>query len=185
MNSEQPDALGTIASLAQRLAGATDANKTALQREYLEAVGHFLADRAGDDRLAFPLLDMIKILEAAQQVPERRENESVPSDRLLAQVCAVIDILVSAGYSLDHACQIVTRQMIARNVRVISGGDARAWRNLQAWRHKMIGIKPEPTWKHYQASKIELMSAYGSRVAEAAAREAIWDRRSLAGKSAA
>jgi len=184
MGSEQGDALGKIAELAHQLATARDTDSGPLRRAYLEAVGHFLADQSGDDRLAFPLLDVLEMLDG-QEKPERRECATPPSDRLLAQICAVVDILVSAGYSLDHACQIVTRQMIARNVRVVSGGDARAWRNLQAWRHKMIALKPEPVWQRYQTFKSELIAAYGARLGEAAARDAVWDRRGVNGKSAA
>lgn len=184
MTSDKGDALGRVAELAQQLAVAGETGGGALRRAYLEAVGRYLADQSGDDRLAFPLFDVIEMLERDER-PERRESASPPSDKLLAQICAVVDILVSAGYSLDHACQVVTRQMIARNVRVLSGGDARAWRNLQAWRHKLIALKPEPAWKVYQGFKAELVADYGARVAEAAARDAVWDRRSASGKTAA
>lgn len=180
---EQPtdDTLSKIEATAAAIATATDDAKPDLQRQYLELIGHFLVDQRRGESLAFPLLDLIENLETngeakPSQSPERRLSHGPGSDELMAFAAAVIDVLISAGYSLDHASQIVTRQMITRNVQIPSGGDARAWRNVLAWRQKLIKTKG-PAWQAYVSFKDELPSLYGSRLAEAAAREAIWDRR--------
>ena len=172
-----------IEGMATAISQASDSAKVSLQRQYLELIGHFLADQGRGEGIAFPLLDLIEHLDDAQdtQTPtagERRKGLVDCSDELLAKVSAVVDVLVSAGYSSDHACQVVTRQMMARNLQVPAGGDARAWRNMQAWRHKLINTKREGVvWRTYAAFKEELPQLYGTRLAEAAAREAIWDRR--------
>lgn len=183
MSSSSEDILVKIEAMATALSHAKDAAKTALQRQYLELIGHFLSDQGRGGQLSFPLLDLIEQLERATeaqapQQPERRNGIAESSDELLAKVSAVVDVLISVGYSSDHACQIVTRQMIARNVQIPPGGDARAWRNIQAWRHKLINSKREGAiWRTYAAFKDELPKLYGTRLGEAAGREAIWDRR--------
>jgi hypothetical protein len=180
MACEHHDLLSEIERLSAQVPVAPDGDHAALIA-YLEALGRFLQEHGGSSATVAPLSRLAAILKSP--APERRVAGSIPSDRLLAQVCAVVDILISAGQSADLACQTVTRQMIARDVRVLAGGDARAWRNLQAWRHRLLALKPEPAWGVYQAFKMDLVSDYGTRVAEAAMKEAIWDRRS--GKSAA
>lgn len=183
-SSTDQETLIKIEAIAAAISHAAGAAKTALQREYLELIGHFLSDQGRGGSLSFPLLDLIEQLEQSSEPPqtakpaERRGDIAECSDELLAKVSAVVDVLVSAGYSSDHASQIVTRQMIARNVQVPPGGDARAWRNIQAWRHKLINSKREgAVWRTYAAFKDELPKLYGTRLGEAAAREAIWDRR--------
>jgi len=181
------DVLVRIETLAGQIARAKSPNP-ALQREYLELVGHFLADHGSHQSIAFPLLDIIELLEHAPGTPpppERRTGVTEAGDELLAKVAAVIDVLVSSGYSSDHACQVVTRQLIARNVQIPAGGDARAWRNIQAWRHKLINSKKEGVaWRVYSEFKDELPKIYGTRLAEVAARDAIWDRRAKRAASA-
>lgn len=172
-----------IEGMATAIAQSSDSAKVALQRQYLELIGHFLADQGRGEGIAFPLLDLIEMFDRGHEAQtskavERRQGLIDCSDELLAKVAAVVDVLISAGYSSDHACQVVTRQMIARNLQVPAGGDARAWRNMQAWRHKLINSKREGVvWRTYAAFKDELPKLYGTRLAEAAAREAIWDRR--------
>lgn len=186
MSVELQDVLIKIEGLAEALVRASGDSKAALQKEYLDMVWRYMADQGRGEALALPLLDVIELLDqgaliGAPKQPERRAGVSDGSDQLMAQVAAVIDILISAGYSLDHACQIVTRQMMARQVHIPTGGDARAWRNVQAWRHKLLNSKREGVvWRTYATYKDELMSSYGARVGEAAAREAIWDRRARA-----
>lgn len=180
------DTLAKIEAMATALAHDPGKAKTAMQREYLELIGHFLADQGRGDVLAFPLLDLIELLDSGGVAtslpppPERRTRLVECSDEVLAKASAVVDVLVNSGYSSDHACQIVTRQLIARNIQVPAGGDARGWRNLQAWRHKLINASRQDTPVHrvYAAFKEELPKVYGSKLAEAAARDAIWDRRS-------
>lgn len=187
MTRTPDETLSKIEAMASVLATAPDAAKAPLQRQYLELIGHFLVDQGRGEAVAFPLLDLIEILEdgkddaSASKQEERRHGVANVSDELLAKVSAVVDVLIAAGYSLDHACQIVTRQMITRNVQAPAGGDARAWRNMQAWRQKLINSRREgPVWAVYVKFKEELPKLYGSRLAEAAAREAIWDRRAVA-----
>ncbi|MDO9383413.1 MAG: hypothetical protein Q7T86_11175 [Hyphomicrobiaceae bacterium] len=172
-----------IEGMAAAISQASDSAKATLQRQYLELIGHFLADQGRGEAIAFPLLDLIEHFDQgldgqASKMVERRTGVVDCSDELLAKVSAVVDVLISAGYSSDNACQIVTRQMIARGLQLPAGGDARAWRNMQAWRHKLINSKHEGlAWRTYVAFKDELPAIYGTRLAEAAAREAIWDRR--------
>lgn len=187
MTLSPDDTLSKIEAMASVLATAPDDAKVALQRQYLELVGHFLVDQGRGDGLAFPLLDIIEILDhdkdeaSASKQMDRRHGVANASDELLAKVAAVVDVLIAAGYSLDHACQIVTRQMITRNVQAPAGGDARAWRNMLAWRQKLINSKREgPVWSVYAKFKDDIVRLYGARLAEAAAREAIWDRRAAA-----
>lgn len=183
MSVPHEETLIRIEALAGSISQAGADSKPQLVREYLDLVGHFLVDQGRGDALAFPLLDVIEQLDSAgsNKVEERRKGGSECSDELLAKVSAVIDVLVSAGYSSDHACQLVTRQMIARNVQVPAGGDARAWRNVQAFRHKLINGKHEGAlWRVYSGFKSELPTIYGPKLAESAAREAVWDRRAKA-----
>lgn len=189
MTSAPDETLSKIEAMASVLASAADAEKVALQRQYLELLGHFLVDQGRGEGIAFPLLDLIEKLdhgpETGPQHPERRQGTASISDDLLAKVSAVIDVLIAAGYSLDHACQIVTRQMITRGVHGPAGGDARAWRNVQAWRQKLINSRREGAgWAVYAKFKDDLPRLYGPRLAEAAARDAIWDRRSAAKEAA-
>lgn len=181
MTHTSEQALDRIAQLAQALAQSTDTNaKQAMRQDYLDAVGDFLTAQGRGAELAFPLLDIVEQLEATTSAKpvDRRLGVRDCNDELLAQVAAVIDVLVQSGYSSDHASQLVTRQLIARGVRIPSGGDARAWRNIQAWRHKFINSRKDgELWRHYLSFKEELAVRYGARLAEAAAREGIWDRR--------
>lgn len=184
MTTSPEETLIKIEAMASAIARADASAKPALLHQYLDLIGHYLIDQGRGDALAFPLLDVIEQLDASGRAPqqvERRHGEAECSDELLAKVSAVIDVLVSSGYSTDHASQLVTRQMIARNIQLPAGGDARAWRNIQAFRHKLINSKHEGVlWRVYTNFKAELPQLYGSRLAEAAAREAVWDRRSKA-----
>jgi hypothetical protein len=181
------DTLTKIDTMAAALQHASGQAQTTLQREYLELVGQFLVAQGRGAALANPLLDLIDRLEPANASPvtgpsvDRRGRGGDASEEMLAHAAAVIDVLVSAGYSSDNACQIVTRQMIARRITIPTGGDARAWRNIQSWRHRLLTSKRDgAVWRAYADFKDELPKLYGSRLAEAAARDAIWDRRSAA-----
>lgn len=176
------ETLTKLEAAAEALAQCGPDQKLELQRDYLELVAQFMRTHGAGQAASSPLFDLIEQLDEAEKLPssqERRTGVYDCSDELLAKVAAVIDVLVSAGFSSDHASQIVTRQLIAKGVRIPPGGDARAWRNIQAWRHKLINTKREgPIWRTYSVFKEDLPKRYGTQLAEAAARDAIWDRRS-------
>lgn len=182
MATSADDTLGKIEGLAKAIASADTDTKHVLLHEYLDVVGHYLTDQGRGGTLAAPLFDLIEKLDAGEPIEkprqERRAKSGESSEELLAHVSAVIDVLISSGYSLDHACQLVTRQLIARNVQIPAGGDARAWRNIQAFRNRLLLSKRDSqAWRSYVRFKEELPKLYGGRLGEAAALEAIWDRR--------
>lgn len=176
------DTLGKIERVASALADASVKSKPAILRDYVELVAHYLAGQGRGPALAAPLFDMAAALEDGNPHEtardERRDGLRDASDEMLGRVSASVDVLISAGYSLDHACQIVTRQMIARGVRPPQGGDARAWRNVQAWRHKLLGGRRDTLeFRQYAAFKDKLLAEHGSGVAAIVSNTAVWDRR--------
>lgn len=178
--SDQPhDILTMLTNKAAEMKSADHAVRPVLQRQYLELVSQHLSDVCADRDAISPMFDIIEQWDAlAVPRKDRRKNFAEASGPLMAQISAVIDILISAGYSSDHACQIVARQMIAREVKVPTGGDARGWRNVQAWRHKLLASKREgEIWHIYTTFKDELLKTYGAGVAQAVARGVVWDRR--------
>lgn len=176
------ETLARIEAVATALAAAPEPARAALLREYLDLVAHFLMAQGAGDRQVSPLLDLIEKLDAEGSVPtpkqiERREGREA-SDEILARLAAVIDVLIASGYTLDHACQLATRQLITRNVRPPDGGDARAWRNVQSWRHRLLNSPREgAVWNDYVVFKNAMMQTYGAGVAAAVTREAVWERR--------
>ena len=181
MSEKSQDLLSLIAAKAAEIRSAERDARHALQHQYLELVAQHLVEVCENREAAFPMLDIVEDWDAIHvSVGERRNKFAEASSQLMAQISAVVDILISAGYSCDHACQIVSRQMIAREVKVPAGGDARGWRNLLAWRHKLLASKHEGmTWHTYATYKDHLLKTHGTRVGELAARSALWDRRQV------
>lgn len=186
LSTGSDDILAKIEAVATVLSSSSSPQvKEALRRDYLDLVAHFLASQGRGHQLAVPLLDLVTAIDdqlPAKPAPtaDRREGLRDASDELLARASAVVDVLISAGYSQDHACQVVTRQMISRGVRPLQGGDARAWRNLQAWRQKLLAKRDTLEFRIYAAFKEGLLTQHGSNVASIVSHQAVWDRRAKA-----
>ena len=133
-----------------------------------------------------PLLDIHESLEDSYRrqrteklETERRQALQIASPRVMARVAAVIDLLIVAGLSTDHAAQVVSRQMLARNlVLPEEGGDARGWKRVQIWHHRLVTIgRTHPQFELAQAFKTELLEKYGANAAVLAMSQPLWDRR--------
>lgn len=70
---------------------------------------------------------------------ENRRKNYPPSDALLARVCAIIDLLVKAGYEESEAAQTMMRRLLAAGIQPpAGGGDARGWKRLLNWRSHLL-----------------------------------------------
>ncbi len=187
MSEASSNTLDKIEAAAALYAAAPEAKKRAIALEYLALLGHFLIDQKRSDSLLFPLLDVIESLESGQQSgvdvaadEERRQGETEASPQVLARISAVIDLLIAAGFSQEHAAQILTRQMLSKNLKLpATSGDPRGWRRVQLWRQRFLATGREtPEWPTYQEFKDSLIQTYGPAFAHTAVRTPVWDRRS-------
>jgi hypothetical protein len=167
-----------------------DAPKSrAFQLEYLALIGELLLEQNRGTAILGPLLDIHDTLEATYQRQngerierERRQALVNASPWVMARVSAVIDILVAAGISADHAAQVVSRQMMARNLALPEeGGDSRGWKRVQIWHHRLTTLgRTHPQFEASQNFKDELFVKYGAGAAERALSIPLWDRRTRA-----
>jgi hypothetical protein len=181
------ETLDKIEAMAAAYATAAEDAKKAIALEYIALVGHFLIDQGRSDRILFPLLDVLEELEAALSSSQnhmggedRRQGDTDASPHMLARVSAVIDLLTAAGFSQEHAAQILTRQMLSQRLKLpLTGGDPRGWRRVHLWRQRFLATGREsPQWAMYVSFKEELLMTFGTGLAHAAVRNPIWDRRS-------
>ena len=108
-----------------------------------------------------------------------RRGAVVASDNLLARASAIIDVMVQGGQTAEHACQIITRQLLAVGIKLPeSGGDARAWKRLHNWRNNLIHYKRSGrAWDAYCAFKEELADIPPDQRLRVAVGERMWDLR--------
>lgn len=112
---------------------------------------------------------------------EGRRGELKASEDLLARASAIIDLLVQSGDSPEHACQVITRQLLSVGIQLPeSGGDARAWKRLANWRNTLIHYKRTgPAWDVYCAFKEQLAHIPPEKRIQMAVGERLWERRQL------
>jgi len=178
-------AIEKLASVAMASSTADEAGKRILWLEYLALVGEHLLDHGCSPAVLGPLLDIHEDLQTQysnitkRDGDERRRNMQVASPMVMGRITAVIDILIAAGFSADNAAQIVSRQMLARNLGLPEeGGDSRGWKRVQIWHHRITTLgKAHPQFETYQAFKNELLALHGQQTASLAVGQAMWDRR--------
>ncbi len=109
---------------------------------------------------------------------DRRRGEVKASEELMARVSAIIDVLVQSGQSPDQSAQMITRQLLAIDIKLPEGGDVRAWKRLMDWRNNLVHHKRAgPTWDIYCAFKEELALIPPDKRLRAAVGERLWDQR--------
>jgi hypothetical protein len=184
--------LDKIEALAAAYANAAPAAKRAIAVEYVALLGDFLIEQGRGQRVLFPLLDLLEELEQEQSAShssseeERRQGCAEASPDVLARVVAAIDVLIAAGFSQEHASQVVARQMLTQRLKLPEGGgDPRGWRRVQIWRQRFLAAgRASPQWAMYVRFKEELHKTFGAKLASAAVRQPIWDRRSTVDRAA-
>ncbi len=111
---------------------------------------------------------------------EDKRGENVEaSDEVLARASAIIDVLVQAGHTPEHAAQVITRQLLSVGVELPeAGGDARAWKRLFNWRNRLIHhSRSGPAWYVYCKFRDELAHIPPDQRLRHAIGEKLWDRR--------
>jgi hypothetical protein len=140
--SPSVDRLGAaLRALRHAYTGGLDrTDKTTLGTKCLQVLIAQLAQEGLPQRDLQPLVDLensIETLKAqaiGQSTPSRRRRRP-PSDKLLARLAAVIDLLVNGGYDEAEAAQLVTLEILAAGIPLPQqGSDARGWKRLLAWR---------------------------------------------------
>ncbi len=187
MSDTSSNTLDKIEATAALYAAAPETEKRTIALEYLALLGHLLIDQNRSDRLLFPLLDVIEDLESGRERgfeddpdEDRRQGAMEASPQVLARICAVIDLLIAAGFSQEHAAQILTRQMLSKNLKLpATSGDPRGWRRVQLWRQRFLATgRDTREWPTYQEFKDTLIQTFGPAFAHTAVRTPVWDRRS-------
>lgn len=110
-----------------------------------------------------------------------RRGEVKASEDLMARASAIVDLLVQSGDTTEHACQVITRQLLSVGIQLPeSGGDARAWKRLMNWRNTLIHYKRAGTaWDVYCAFKEKLAGIPAEKRIRMAVGERLWDQRKL------
>lgn len=108
-----------------------------------------------------------------------RRGQFRASEELMARASAIIDLLVHAGQSPEHAAQMITRQLLAMDIHLPeTGGDSRAWKRLFNWRSNLIHYKRAGrAWDEYCAFKEKLAHIPPEERLRRAVGERLWDRR--------
>jgi hypothetical protein len=131
-----------LRALQQAYTGGLDrADKTTLGTKCLQVLILQLAQEGLPQQELQPLLDLERSIETLKaqgpSIPSRRRR-APPSEKLLARLAAVIDLLVKDGYDEAEAAQLVTLGMLAAGVPLPKrGNDARGWKRLLAWRAEL------------------------------------------------
>ena len=114
---------------------------------------------------------------AASDANRRRGRP--PSDRVLARVSAVIDLLIKAGHDEAEAAQTVMRRLMAAGVPApAKGGDARGWRRLLECRAGLAqGFGSPEAQAEYQDFKREIEAIPAPERVKRVLDEQLWDRR--------
>ena len=189
MNERSTHILDKLDAMAVACAGTSDDVKRVFHLEYLALVGELLLEQGRGTALLGPLLDIHEGLDEAhcsqpgrKLENERRADMQTASPHMMARVCSVIDILIASGLSSDHAAQIVSRQMMSRRLILpVEGGDARGWKRVEIWRHRLVTLaKAHPQFEASQKFKEQLLAEYGAETATHALSQPLWDRRALA-----
>lgn len=110
-----------------------------------------------------------------------RRGEVKASEDLMARASAIVDLLVHGGDTTEHACQVITRQLLSVGIQLPEcGGDARAWKRLMNWRNTLIHYKRNgPAWDAYCAFKEQLAHIPPEMRMRTAVGERLWDQRQL------
>ena len=187
MNDRTVLNLDKLEAIATACASTGGKDSQALHLEYLALIGEMLLEQNRGTAVLGPLLDIHDSLEEIYQrqrgqqlESERRQAMQIASPWVMARVSAVIDILMASGFSSDHAAQIVSRQMMARNLALPEeGGDSRGWKRVQIWHHRLATIgRTHPQFEACQLFKDDIVGRHGPEPAALALNQALWDRRS-------
>jgi len=110
-----------------------------------------------------------------------RRGEVKASEDLMARASAIVDLLVHSGDNPEHACQVITRQLLSVGIQLPeSGGDARAWKRLMNWRNTLIHYKRAGhAWDVYCAFKEQLADIPPEMRIRTAVGERLWDQRQM------
>lgn len=110
-----------------------------------------------------------------------RLGEVKASEDLMARASAIVDLLVHSGDSPEHACQVITRQLLSVGIQLPEcGGDARAWKRLMNWRNTLIHYKRAGhAWDIYCAFKEQLADIPPEMRIRTAVGERLWDQRQM------
>jgi len=131
-----------------------------------------------------PLVDLeanLRRLKAQRQGvgSANRRKRKPPSDKFLARVAAVIDLLVKGGSDDSEAAQLIMRKLIAAGVPAPQqGGDARGWKRLLSWRAYLSqGLGSAEAREEYQDFARELETIPANERVKRVLEDQLWDRR--------
>lgn len=131
-----------------------------------------------------PLIDLETSLRQRQAQGQgagaaNRRKRKPPSDKLLARVAAVIDLLVKGGSDDSEAAQLIMRKLIAAGVPAPQqGGDARGWKRLLSCRAYLSqGLGSADAREEYQDFTRELETIPANERVKRVLDEQLWDRR--------
>lgn len=133
-----------------------------------------------------PLLDLeTELRRGATRDVQSRERRigAPPSDEVLARICAVIDLLVRAGYDEADAAQVLTRKMIGAGMSPPrQGGDARGWKRLLMWRANLTyGMASDAAKAEYNAFSADIDRIPANDRVKRVLDGHLWERRRKAG----
>jgi len=112
-------------------------------------------------------------------VRDSRLGELKASEELMARACAIIDVMIQGGDTPEHASQVITRQLIAMEIKLPEhGGDVRAWKRLLSFRNTLIHyIQEGPVKEAYSSFKGQLSGIPPDQRLRRAVGERLWNRR--------
>ena len=159
-------------------------DKTLLGAQCLHVVITQLAEEGLPQEDLQPLIDLETSLRQRQAQSQgagvaNRRRRKPPSDKLLARVAAVIDLLVKGGSDDSEAAQLIMRKLIAAGVPAPQqGGDARGWKRLLSCRAYLSqGLGSAEAREEYQDFTRELEAIPANERVKRVLDEQLWDRR--------
>ena len=116
----------------------------------------------------------------SQEVKERR-HRSPPGDGLLARICAVIDILVGAGFSEEVAAQTMAQKMLSADIAFPGNSQFTNWTDyILAWRATFRqGIASNAALDEYSNIVAAISSVPPEERLECVLENDFWNRRRI------
>lgn len=171
---------GALGALAHAYMHADDETKRkGYLAGYVTLLMEYLTEQGVSPAALAPLRTLRDVQLPAGRAQDSRRRSEMPSDAVLARVCAVIDLLIKAGYSDEQAAQRMMRQLLASGLAMPSyGGDARGWKRLLLWRAKLqAGLVPQGAEAEYHRLREEIDAIPAAERVDRVLRLRLWDRR--------
>jgi hypothetical protein len=114
---------------------------------------------------------------ADPEIQDRRQCQS-PSDILLARVCAVIDLLIASGLSLETAAELMTEEMMIAGIPAPTAPGLTFCQRLLAWRNDFAQNRTSPESRgEYEYFTAEIHGVPLQKRIEKVLGESLWNRR--------